>query len=125
MPQDIRTFTLSSGLRCYLAHNSKPERRAEIRLVVNAGSLLEDNDQRGLAHFLEHLAFNGSKRFPKQAVVKYLEARGMSFGVHTNADETVYQIQIPTDSLSVLATALDIVADWSSVLTEAMATKST
>lgn len=121
LPQDIRTFTLSSGLRCYIAHNAKPERRAEIRLVVNVGSLLEDNDQRGLAHFLEHLAFNGSKRFPKQAIVKYLEARGMSFGAHTNAytsaDETVYQMQIPTDSLSVLATALDIVADWSSALT--------
>ncbi len=89
--------------------------------MVNAGSLLEDIDQRGLAHIVEHLAFNGSKRFPKQAVVKYLEERGMNFGAHTNAytsyDETVYQMQIPTDSLSVMTTALDIVADWVSALT--------
>ncbi len=121
LPSDIRFFTLPNGLRCYLAHNAKPERRAEIRLVINAGSLLEDDDQRGLAHVLEHLAFNGSKRFPKQAIVKYLEERGMDFGAHTNAytsaDETLYQMQIPTDSLSVFATALDIVADWSSALT--------
>ncbi|MFY8000791.1 MAG: M16 family metallopeptidase, partial [Candidatus Kapaibacteriota bacterium] len=118
LPSDIRFLRLPNGLRCYLAHNAKPERRAEIRLVINAGSLLEDDDQRGLAHVLEHLAFNGSNRFPKQAIVKYLEERGMDFGAHTNAyttaDETVYKMQIPTDSLSVLATALDIVADWSS-----------
>lgn len=118
LPSDTRFLRLPNGLRCYLAHNAKPERRAEIRLVINAGSLLEDDDQRGLAHVLEHLAFNGSKRFPKQAIVKYLEERGMDFGAHTNAyttaDETLYQMQIPTDSLSVLATALDIIADWSS-----------
>ena len=119
--KSIHRFTLPNGIRCLLAHNAKPERRAEIRLVVNAGSLLENDDQRGLAHVLEHLAFNGSKRFPKQAMIKYLEERGMSFGPHTNAyttqDETVYQMQIPTDSLEVMATALDIVADWSSALT--------
>lgn len=117
----VRRFTLPNGMRCFIAYNPKPERRAEIRLFVNVGSLVEDDDQQGLAHVLEHLAFNGSKRFPGQSVVKYLESRGMDFGAHTNAlttaDETVYQMQIPTDSLSVVATAFDIVADWASALT--------
>lgn len=123
LPETKRThqFTLPNGMRCIIAQNPKPERRAEIRLVVNVGSLMEDGDQRGVAHVLEHLAFNGSKRFPGQAMIKYLEGRGMSFGAHTNAyttsDETVYQLQIPTDSASVMATALDIVADWAFSLT--------
>jgi len=88
LPSFIRTGTLPNGLRYYIAHNAKPEKRVSVRLVVNAGSVLEDDDQRGLAHFTEHLLFNGTKRFPKQAIVKYLEQLGMAFGPHTNAETT-------------------------------------
>ncbi len=118
LPPDsaVVTGTLENGLRYYIRANKKPEKRAELRLVVNSGSTFEQNDQRGLAHFLEHLAFNGSQNFPKQEVVKFLESVGMTFGAHTNAytsfDETVYQMQIPTDSLSVIEKGIRILEDW-------------
>jgi zinc protease len=121
MSPTVRITKLPNGMGCYIVKNKKPEHRAEIRLVVNAGSLLEDDDQRGLAHLLEHLAFEGTKRFPEQRVIKFLEERGMTFGSHTNAytsgDETVYEMQVPSDSAHVLATALDIVVDWAVALT--------
>jgi zinc protease len=117
----IRSGTLPNGLRYYLRENRMPERRAELRLVVNAGSVLEDEDQRGLAHFVEHMAFNGTTRFPKQALVDFMEGIGMRFGAHLNAstsfDETVYQLTVPTDSVSMLARALDILEDWASAVT--------
>ena len=69
--------TLANGLRYFVRHNEKPQHRAELRLVVRAGSILEDEDQRGLAHFVEHMAFNGTQRFPKQAIVSFLEKSGM------------------------------------------------
>ncbi len=81
-------------------------RRAELRLVVNAGSLLEENDQQGLAHFVEHMAFNGTKNFPKSDIVTFMESIGMRFGPSVNAftsfDETVYMLQIPTDKAEVI-----------------------
>ena len=82
MPMDaaIAQGTLPNGLRYYIRANAKPERRAELRLVVNAGSVLEDDDQRGLAHFVEHMAFNGTRHFPKHEVVAFLESLGMRFG---------------------------------------------
>ena len=77
----------------------KPEKRAELWLAVNAGSVLEDDDQRGLAHFVEHMAFNGTKRFPKASIVDFLERIGMRFGADLNAytsfDETVYMLAGP------------------------------
>jgi zinc protease len=118
LPRDPHVIigTLPNGLRYYIRRNAKPEKRAELRLVVNAGSILEDDDQRGLAHFLEHMAFNGTARFPKNQLVSYLERVGMRFGPDINAstsfDETIYELQIPTDSASIEGKAFDILEDW-------------
>jgi zinc protease len=112
----IATGKLPNGLRYYVRANKAPRNRAELRLVVNAGSLLEDEDQRGLAHFVEHMSFNGTARFPKQDVVTFMQAIGMRFGAHVNAhtsfDETVYQLQIPTDNPVVIDRSLLIMEDW-------------
>src|SRR6476646_1721430 len=118
LPRDAHVIvgTLPNGLHYYIRKNAKPEKRAELRLVVNAGSILEDDDQRGLAHFLEHMAFNGTARFPKNQLVSYLESVGMRFGPDINAstsfDETIYELQIPTDSASIEGKAFDILEDW-------------
>ncbi len=99
-----------------MRRNGLPERRAELRLVVNAGSLLEEDDQQGLAHFVEHMAFNGTKNFPKSDIVKFMESIGMRFGPSVNAftsfDETVYMLQIPTDKPEVVDRSLLILEDW-------------
>lgn len=112
----ITVGTLPNGLRYYLRANKQPQGRAELRLVVNAGSILEDDDQRGLAHFVEHMAFNGTRHFPKQQVVGFLQSTGMRFGAHINAntsfDQTVYQLQIPTDNPDVIDRSLLILEDW-------------
>ena len=76
----ITVGTLPNGLRYYIRRNAKPAGRAELRLVVNAGSVLEDDDQRGLAHFVEHMAFNGTTHFPKQDIIEFLQSIGMRFG---------------------------------------------
>ena len=118
LPRDPHVIvgTLPNGLRYYIRRNAKPEKRAELRLVVNAGSILEDEDQRGLAHFLEHMAFNGTARFPKNQLVSYLESVGMRFGADINAstsfDETIYELQVPTDSANIVAKGFDILEDW-------------
>jgi zinc protease len=112
----VRAGTLENGLRYFVRQNGRPEGRAELRLVVNAGSILEDEDQRGLAHFVEHMAFNGTERFEKQALVDYLESIGMQFGPSINAytsfDETVYMLKIPTDDPEIVGTAFRILEDW-------------
>jgi zinc protease len=112
----ITVGTLSNGLRYYIRANKMPENRAELRLVVNAGSVLEDNDQLGLAHFVEHMAFNGTKRFAKDEIVKFMESIGMRFGPSLNAftgfDETVYMLQVPTDKPEVMQKAFMILEDW-------------
>src|SRR5690242_17811992 len=90
----VRVGHLANGLTYYIRRNVKPEHRAELRLVVNAGSVLEDSSQRGLAHFVEHMAFNGTEHFPKNDLLNFLEKSGMQFGADLNAytsfDETVY-----------------------------------
>ena len=107
---------LANGLRFFIRRNVKPEKRAELRLVVNAGSILETDAQRGIAHFVEHMAFNGTRRFPKADIVNFLERVGMRFGADVNAytsfDETVYMLQIPTDTARLVSSALDILEDW-------------
>lgn len=112
----VRVGQLENGLRFYIRENDEPENRAELRLVVNAGSILEDEDQQGLAHFLEHMAFNGTAHFEKQALVEYMESIGMRMGTGLNAgtsfDETTYILRVPTDSLEVLETAFLILEDW-------------
>ncbi len=111
----LKKGTLPNGLRYYVRKNIGPANRAELRLVVDAGSLLEDDDQRGLAHFVEHMAFNGTKRFPKRRLIEYLESVGMTFGGDINAstsfDETIYMLTVPTDRV-VLDTAMMILEDW-------------
>src|SRR5512141_267529 len=108
--------TLPNGLRYYIRANPKPEKRAELRLAVNAGSVLEDPDQLGLAHVVEHMAFNGTEHFQRHELVNYLESIGMRFGADLNAstafDETVYLLQVPTDSARTLRTGLQILEDW-------------
>src|SRR6267378_1250246 len=112
----ITVGTLPNGLRYYIRANRLPQARAELRLVVNAGSVLEDEDQRGLAHFVEHMSFNGTLHFPRQAVIDFMQSLGVRFGAHVNAntsfDETVYQLQIPTDNPAVIDRSLLILEDW-------------
>ena len=94
----------------------KPEKKLELRLAVNAGSVLENNDQRGLAHFMEHMSFNGSKNFPKNELVDYLQKTGVEFGADLNAytsfDETVYILPIPTDDPTVVEKGFTVLEDW-------------
>jgi zinc protease len=112
----ITVGTLPNGLRYYIRANTQPRARAELRLVVNAGSVLEDDDQRGLAHFVEHLSFNGTLHFPKQEVAGFMQSLGMRFGAHVNAhtsfDETVYELQVPTDKPEAMERSLLIMEDW-------------
>ena len=112
----ITVGRLPNGLRYYIRANQTPQARAELRLVVNAGSVLEEDDQRGLAHFVEHMAFNGTLHFPGLDVVNFMQSLGMRFGAHVNAntsfDETVYQLQIPTENPAVIDRALLALEDW-------------
>ncbi|HEX7024753.1 MAG TPA: pitrilysin family protein, partial [Gemmatimonadales bacterium] len=112
----VTTGRLPNGLRYYIRVNHRPAKRAELRLVVNAGSVLEDPDQRGMAHFVEHMAFNGTAHFRKQELVDYIESIGMRFGADLNAytsfDETVYQLQVPTDSAHIVRRGFQILEDW-------------
>ncbi|HSB08127.1 MAG TPA: insulinase family protein [Blastocatellia bacterium] len=113
---DITIGKFANGLRYYVRANKKPEKRAELRLVVRAGSILEDDDQQGMAHLVEHMAFNGTQHFPKQELVHFIESLGMRFGADLNAytsfDETVYMLQVPTDKLETLDRAMLILEDW-------------
>src|SRR3954466_11017628 len=113
---DVVTGTLPNGLRYYVRANGKPARRAELRLVVRAGSVLEDDDQRGLAHFVEHMEFEGTQHFPKQSLIDFLSALGLSIGPDANAatsyDDTQYTLRVPTDVPDVLDRALLVLEDW-------------
>ena len=114
---DVRTGTLSNGLSWYVRENSEPSQRAELQLVVNVGSVLEEDSERGLAHFLEHMAFNGTEKYESQELVDYLERIGMRFGPDINAltgfDRTVYMLTVPTDDPELLDTGIQILAEWS------------
>jgi len=118
IPLDSRVTskTLKNGLRYFIWSNQKPENRIELRLVVDAGSVLEEDNQRGLAHFVEHMAFNGTKKFKKQEIVDYLESIGMRFGADLNAytsfDETVYILQIPTEKNRFVDRGFKILREW-------------
>jgi zinc protease len=118
MPIDpnVRIGKLSNGLTYYIRKNTLPEKRVELRLVVNTGSVMEDDDQLGLAHFMEHMNFNGTKRFPKNELVNYLQSIGVQFGADLNAytsfDETVYILPVPTDKPGLVDKGLQILEDW-------------
>ena len=113
--------TLPNGFRYFIRPNAKPENRLELRLVVNAGSVLEEDDQQGLAHYLEHVAFNGTENFERNEMVRFLESLGVGFGPDLNAytsfDETVYQLRLPTDKPEVVAQGFLILADWAGRIT--------
>ena len=118
MPVDprIRVGELDNGLRFWIRENTYPAKRAELWLVVRTGSMQEDKDQLGLAHFVEHMAFNGTKNFPGGELVTVLESFGMQFGAHVNAstgfDNTNYFLVIPTDRADIVDTAFQILEDW-------------
>ena len=113
---EVKIGKLANGLTYYIRKNQEPKNRAELRLVVKAGSILETDQQVGLAHFTEHMAFNGTKNFEKQELVDFLEKSGVSFGADLNAstsfDETIYMLQLPTDSQSVFKKGFQILEDW-------------
>lgn len=117
----FRTGRLPNGLTYYIRANAKPEQQAKLMLAVKAGSLQEDDDQLGMAHFLEHMAFNGTRRFKEHELIAYLESIGVRFGADLNAmttwDRTVYEIQVPTGKPGQLLTALDILSDWTDGIT--------
>lgn len=107
---------LDNGITYYIRKNDNPKNRIELKLAVNAGSVNEDDDQQGLAHFVEHMAFNGTEKFHKQKIVNFLESIGMKFGAEVNAytsfDETVYRITVPTDPIADIDTGLMILSQW-------------
>lgn len=113
---NVKTGKLQNGLTYYIRKNNKPEDKVDLRLVINAGSILENDDQQGLAHFMEHMCFNGTKRFPKNKLVDYLQSIGVKFGQHLNAytsfDETVYFLPIPSDDPEKLEKGFQVLEDW-------------
>ena len=112
---------LPNGLTYYIRANAEPKNRAQLYLVNKVGSVLETDAQQGLAHFTEHMAFNGTKDFPKNQLVDYLQKSGVKFGADLNAatnfDETVYQLPLPTDTASVFEKGFSILANWAGYLT--------
>ncbi|MFW5916610.1 MAG: M16 family metallopeptidase, partial [Bacteroidota bacterium] len=114
---EVTIDTLDNGLVYYVRENNLPENRVEMRQILNAGSLQEKPDQRGLAHFCEHMAFNGTKHFEENELVDILEKMGIRFGADLNAytsfGETVYRLQVPTDKEGLLDTAYLVLEDWS------------
>jgi zinc protease len=123
MPMDPEAVvgTLPNGLRYYVRANAKPGRRAELRLVVKAGSVLEDDDQQGLAHFVEHMEFEGTQHFPGQSITDFLSSLGLSIGPDANAatsfDDTQYTLRVPTDVPGVVDRALLVLEDWAHAAT--------
>ncbi len=117
---EVKVGKLANGLTYYIRKNSRPEKKVELRLVVNAGSILEDDDQQGLAHFTEHMAFNGSKNFKKNELVSFLQSIGVEFGADLNAytgfDETVYILPIPLDKKENLDKGFLVLEDWASTV---------
>lgn len=112
---------LPNGLTYYIVKNSKPEKRVELRLAVNAGAVQEDDDQLGMAHLVEHMCFNGTENFPKNDLIHYLQSVGVGFGSgingYTSFDETVYKLTVPSDSADILDNGILVMADWASRVT--------
>lgn len=117
----VEVGKLENGLSYYIAENTNPESRVYVRLVVNAGSMNEDDDQRGVAHIVEHMAFNGTENYPGNDVIKVLEEAGMKFGVDINAftdfENTVYTLNLPSNDPETLELVMDILSDWASNVT--------
>ena len=115
----VRVGKLDNGITYYIRANKKPEGRVQFRLAVNAGSVLEDEDQLGLAHFTEHMAFNGTEYYPHNELISKLQAKGVQFGGHVNAytsfDQTVYYVNMPNDA-EMLEMGMKILDGWASKL---------
>ncbi len=118
---DVRIGRLENGLVYYIRKNAKPENRVELRLAVNTGSICESDEEQGLAHFTEHMCFNGTKTFPKNELISAIEKMGMRFGHDLNAytgfDETVYMLQVPTDKPELIDNGFQILEDWAHQVT--------
>jgi zinc protease len=118
---DVVLGTLPNGLRYYVRPNPRPARRVELRLVVKAGSVLEDPDQLGLAHFVEHMLFEGTRNFPGNGISEFLASLGLGIGADANAqtsfDDTQYMLRVPTDNPAVLDRALLVLQDWAQAAT--------
>lgn len=112
----VRIGKLANGFTYYIRHNEEPKKRVVFYLANKVGSVLENDDQRGLAHFIEHMSFNGTKNFPRNELVNYLQKSGVRFGAdlnaYTNFDETVYQLPLPADNSEVLKNGIQIMRDW-------------
>lgn len=118
---DLRYGTLDNGLQYFILKNSKPEDRVSLRMPVKIGSVDETDKQKGMAHFVEHMCFNGTEDFPKADIIDYLEKNGVKFGADLNAytsfDETVYMLEIPTDSDKMLEKGIQILENWAHKVT--------
>lgn len=118
---DIKVGSFENGLTYFILENAEPKNRANLQLVVKVGALMEEDDEQGIAHFLEHMGFNGTKNFEKQALVDYLESIGMRFGADLNAstsfDQTIYKLEIPMDDEEILSKAFQILEDWAHQMT--------
>ncbi|GAA4138735.1 insulinase family protein [Sphingobacterium kyonggiense] len=114
--QTVKQGKLANGFQYYIRKNTEPEKRVTMYLAVKVGSILENDKEQGLAHFLEHMNFNGLKHFPKNELVDYLQRAGVRFGSDLNAytgfDETVYQLPIPSDDPELLKNGLQVMRDW-------------
>ena len=120
--KDVRIGKLDNGLTYYIRYNNWPEKRAEFYIAQRVGSIQENDDQRGLAHFLEHMCFNGTDHFKGNEVIRWCESIGVQFGqdlnAYTSIDETVYNISnVPTTRQSALDSCLLILHDWADGLT--------
>jgi zinc protease len=117
----VKTGKLENGLTYYILPNKKPENKVELRLVISAGSINEDNDQQGLAHMVEHMAFNGTTHFKKNEIVSFLQDIGVGFGndlnAYTSFDQTVYILPIPTSKPENLEKGFQVLEDWAHNLT--------
>lgn len=117
----IKQGKLSNGMTYFIKKNSEPQNRIFLRLVVKAGSVMEEENERGVAHFIEHLAFNGTEHFQKSEIVDWFEKIGMNFGndlnAYTSFEETVYMLEIPADNPEMLKTAMLVLHDWASAVT--------
>lgn len=116
LDSSIKKGQLDNGMDYYIKKYSQPNNRIALRLVVKAGSCQEEEDQKGVAHFIEHLAFNGTEHFEKNSIIDFFELAGMNFGAdlnaYTNFEETVYQLEIPADNPEYLEKAVLILRDW-------------
>jgi len=119
--QNVRRGKLENGLTYYIRHNEKPAQRANFYIAQKVGSILEEEDQRGLAHFLEHMAFNGTANFPGKSLLNYMEHNGVKFGENVNAytsiEQTVYMLtNVPTTNMDLVDSCILILHDWSSFI---------